>query len=96
MWEEDICMYAVLKNFNHKWWNGGNSGDPLEIITMKDAREEWMPYRQDRFVEHMLECAKRHCLSIVSFDPTEGEKPLCDNSVEEYYKYLCGITANVT
>jgi len=98
LWEEDICMYAVLKNFNHKWWNGGNSGEvPLEIITMKDAREEWMPYHQDRFVEHMLEHAKIHCLSVDSFDPTEGgRKPLWDNSVEEYYKYLCGITANVT
>jgi len=97
LWEEDICMYAVLTNFNCNWWNGGNSGEvPLEIITTKNTREEWMPYHQDRFVEHMLGRAKRHCLHIINFDPAENEKPSWDNNVEEYYRYLCEITVNVT
>jgi len=90
-------MYVVLTNFNHNWWNVGNSGEvPLEIITKKNTREEWMPYRQDRFVEHMLGHAKRHCLRFINFDPAKNEKPSWDDSVEEYYRYLCEITVNVT
>jgi len=74
LWEEDICMYVVLTNYNRHWWNGGNREEvPMEIITTINTREKWMPYHQDRFVEHMLGCAKGHCLRVIKFDRAENK-----------------------
>ena len=97
LWEEDICMYVVLTNYNRKWWNSGNRGEvPMEIITEQETREVWMPYRQDRFVEHLLGRAEGHGLRIINFDRADNKKPTWDDDIEQYYKYLCEITANVT
>jgi len=96
-WEEDVCMYIVLTNFNREWWNCGNNGEvPLEILTLGIARRRWMPYRTFMFVERLLENARDHALSLVTFDSNNENKPVWDDDMEEYYEYVKKLITTVT
>mmetsp|Transcript_16893 Transcript_16893/g.25360 ORF Transcript_16893/g.25360 Transcript_16893/m.25360 type:complete len:225 (+) Transcript_16893:2-676(+) len=96
-WEEDVCMYIVLTNFNREWWNCGNNGEvPLEILTQEKTRSRWMPYRSDAFVENLLRCARNHALNLISFDDNDENKPLWDDEMEKYYQYVKQLITAVT
>ena len=48
------------------------------------------------FVERMLENARDHALSLVTFDANNENKPVWDDDMEEYYEYVKRLIATVT